>query len=153
MRQIRQGVWETNSSSTHTLSLFHTHPVDIPRWSYIKIDSDYVSEHNLYTYDSINTGSLKKLIFLIEVVNNMNGGEQEYLDALKEVVFNEFGTQIEIDYDEILEDDNDSTTDILYQFIYSTTNKTGLNLANFKEMARIVLTDDTIVLESSNVEN
>lgn len=155
MLQIRQSVWETNSSSTHSLSFYKVKNLNIPHYSSFKIDEDFLNEKGLWIGDELYSGPLSKLVFLITVVNGLSEKQIEtYLQYIKEVVYEVFSTTIEIDYDEVISDDNTDNDDILRRFIYSATNHvtSRLDEENFKQMVREVLTNPDIILESKEEE-
>ena len=53
MQQIRQSIWETNSSSTHSLCLHTSRSTNIPHFSFLKIDSDFICDKNIYPDDCV----------------------------------------------------------------------------------------------------
>lgn len=153
MQQIRQSIWETNSSSTHSLCLQYSRSTDIPHFAFLKIDSDFLYDKHIYT-DGLCVGQLNKLAFLIEIVNGLREDVSIYLNCIKDVVLEEFNTTLEIDYTSSIEDDNESNEDVLREFISITSQyeHRSLNEMNFKDMVREVLRNPDIVLEDREVE-
>lgn len=153
MQQIRQSIWETNSSSTHSLCLHTSRSTNIPYFSFLKIDSDFIHDKYLYP-DGLCIGQLDKLVFLIAIVNGLSENVSTYLNCIKDVVFEEFSTTLEIDYTLNIEDDNESNEDILRGFISITSHNEhySLNETNFKDMVREVLRNPDIVLEGRDEE-
>ena len=129
MQQIRQSIWETNSSSTHSLCLYTSRSTNIPHFSFLKIDSDFIRDKNLYP-DGLCIGQLDKLVFLIAIVNGLSENVSTYLNCIKDVVFEEFSTTLEIDYTLNIEDDNESNEDILIGFISVTSHNEHYSLNN-----------------------
>ena len=88
-------------------------------------------------------------MFLIAIVNGLSENVSTYLNCIKDVVFEEFSTTLEIDYTLNIEDDNESNEDILIGFISVTSNyeHRSLNETNFKDMVREVLRNPDIILE------
>ena len=148
MQQIRQSIWETNSSSTHSLCLHTSRSTNIPHFSFLKIDSDFIRDKNIYP-DGLCIGQLDKLVFLIAIVNGLSENVSTYLNCIKDIIFEEFSTTLEIDYTLNIEDDNESNEDILIGFISVTSNREhrSLNETNFKDMVREVLRNPDIILE------
>lgn len=153
MQQIRQSIWETNSSSTHSLCLHTSRSTNIPHFSFLKIDSDFICDKNIYP-DGLCIGQLDKLVFLIAIVNGLSENVSTYLNCIKDVVFEEFSTTLEIDYTLNIEDDNESNEDILIGFISITSHNEhhSLNETNFKDMVREVLRNPDIILEGRDEE-
>ena len=148
MQQIRQSIWETNSSSIHSLCLHTSRSTNIPHFSFLKIDSDFICDKNIYP-DGLCIGQLDKLVFLIAIVNGLSENVSTYLNCIKDIVFEEFSTTLEIDYTLNIEDDGESNEDILIGFISVTSNyeHRSLNETNFKDMVREVLRNPDIILE------
>lgn len=160
MIKIRSNIFETNSSSTHSLSIYHEENNEstddlIPRNSIILIDNCYNQ------YDEIKSpmGKLKALIQYIgnyyneyEYCNDRNrylyGEEVLFFVLLKELVFNEYHSKLIYKLNDYSSHyDNDATDYDFSEFGIVDKNDYDDIYQKFLKF----LQDDTIVLKH-NVE-
>ena len=163
MIKIRSNVFETNSSSTHSLSIYHEENNEftedlIPKNSIIKINDCY----------SIYNGELRsqmdKLKGLIEYIanyyneynycNNRNrylyGEEVLFFVLLKNLIHNEYHSELIYELDDYSNNyDNDETDYDFSEFGIVDKNDYDDIYNKFKKF----LEDDTIVLKHNIEEN
>lgn len=107
-RQIRRGVFETNSSSTHSVSIFNTKtiPNDIPKNSKVIIDDKHEKDGSFY--DEI--GKLKHVVtMLASIVDRKHDYEDLVVGSFEEMInLNWFKWLAEVVKEE-------SNTEIIYE--------------------------------------
>lgn len=156
MIKIRSNIFETNSSSTHSLSIYHEENNEstddlIPRNSIILIDNCY----NLYDEIKSPMSKLKALIEYIgnyyneyQYCNNRNrylyGEEVLFFVLLKELVFNEYHSELIYKLDDYSSYyDNDETDYDFSEFGIVDKNDYKDIYSKFLKF----LQDDTVVLK------
>ena len=108
-RQIRRGVFETNSSSTHSVSIFSRKTrkySDIPKNSEIIIDGNY--EYGTDIFDEMG-----KLNYIVTMLASIVEYKLDY-DELEEMSFNEM---VELNWFKWLAEvvKEESNTDVIYE--------------------------------------
>lgn len=164
MRQVRNNVFETNSSSQHTLSLHYghvSHRDDIPQNEFIEIDTNDYADWNSNVHELVFRTEMAKLAFML-IICYVKMGEYNYnfrftkntidsepMSWLADVIEKERGSYLVPKHVEELGSLNDESD--LREFISDVSHLYGNhpfdNEEDFKKMAKEIIFDDRVVIK------